>query len=94
MPKVSSLTYDSESGLLICESTNGPATTVTWNRNGIEYQQSQRIIDKIDATYHNILSINSTEISLHEGLFSCHVRNQRGESQLEAAVYRKLFIFR
>ena len=70
---------------LICTSTDGPPTTVTWKRNdqplvidGNRYQQSQRIINTTTATYHNILSSNDRANLV--GSFTCIVSNARGSA--------------
>ncbi len=77
---MSSLTYNDLSGILICESTGGPATIVTWNRVGHTYVQSQRITNASSATYYNYLLIRSQELADYMGRFSCTVRNIRGEN--------------
>ena len=71
---------------LICISTGGPPTTVTWRKNGqpliidgTRYQQSQRITDTTTATYQNILSSNAANLL---GLFTCIVSNARGSANM------------
>ena len=70
---------------LICTSTDGPPTTVSWRRNeeplvidGVRYQQSQRIINTTTATYQNILSSNDRANLV--GSFTCIVSNARGSA--------------
>ena len=71
---------------LICTSTGGPPTTVTWRKNGQPlivdgtiYEQSQRIIDPTTATYQNVLSSNAANLV---GSFTCIVSNARGSANL------------
>ena len=77
-PTISSLKYDSKSGVLTCESAGGPATLVTWNRTGPSYKQSQRIMNTSTAIYYNYLHINSSELMDYYGIFCCSVKNIRG----------------
>ena len=71
---------------LICKSTGGPPTTITWYRNGqpltidgSTYQQSQRLVDAQRATYDNILYANNINDLL--GNFTCIVSNVRGDAE-------------
>ena len=77
-PSIVSLTYEPSTGLLVCVSTGGPASQVKWNRKGAQYQESQQMIDGKSATYHNLLSINSSNLTDHSGTFNCTVSNVRG----------------
>jgi len=78
-PTLAALTYDKVQGVVTCISIGGPATSVTWNRYGSSYTQSQRMGNSSTATYLNHLHINSSEVEDYYGIFSCHVRNARGE---------------
>ena len=81
-----SVQYNSTSQSIICTSTGGPATDVTWykdntqimisNEGGI-YNYSQIIINMINATYENKLRIvdKSSEAA---GTYTCEVVNPRG----------------
>ena len=87
MPNITSLTYNRENITLICTSTGGPATTVTWmNGNkilridGSTYRQEQRILDRTHATYENILY--SDDAANFVGVLTCIVKNARGESEM------------
>ena len=88
LPKVTSLTYDDEqSRTLTCTSTGGPATIVSWRRDGVvitlnaTYQQTKTLVDSVNGTYQTVLTI---EPSLHYshvvGTYSCTVENDRGKS--------------
>ena len=86
-PSVSSLTYDDQSRTLTCTSTGGPATTVTWRRDGVvitlnaTYQQTKRLIDAVNGTYQTVLTIDpSVDQSGIVGTYSCTVKNDRGKS--------------
>jgi len=88
-PNVSELTFDRESRTLNCTSTDGPATTVTWTKDGAvitpstTYQQTQMIVDSVEGIYQNTLTIaqSVTGDNLY-GLYSCTcmVENSRGSS--------------
>jgi len=86
-PTVTSLTFDDQSRTLTCTSTGGPATTVTWSRDGVvvtlnaTYQQTQTIVDTVEGTYETVLTID-TSVSWSDivGTYNCTVENDRGES--------------
>ena len=85
---VTNLKYDNQSRTLTCTSTGGPATTVTWSRNGAvitlntTYQQTKRVVDPVMGTYQTVLTIDpSVDIV---GTYNCTVENARG-------VYSKLY---
>ena len=70
---------------LICISSGGPATTVTWMKNNERltiddnhYRQTQTLTDSDLATYENILYFNDS-LNL-VGYFTCTVHNTRGNS--------------
>ena len=86
-PNVTSLTFDVLSTTLTCTSTGGPATTVTWRRDGVvitlndTHQQTKRIVDAVNGTYQTVLTIDpSMGWSDIEGTYNCTVENDRGES--------------
>ena len=83
---ITSMTYESGSQTLVCTSTGGPATSVTWSRDntplvvdGTTYEHSQIITDTNTATYQNRLRIVSKSSSL-SGSYTCYVANSRGEA--------------
>ena len=85
-PNVTSLEYD-QSRTLTCASTGGPATTVTWRRDGAAitlnatHQQTKTITDNSTSTYQTVLTISqSVDQSDIPGLYSCTVENARGSS--------------
>ena len=74
-PSVTSLTYNNQSRTLTCTSTGGPATTVTWRRNGVvithnAHQQTKSLVDRIKSTYRTVLTIGSSVLA---GNYSCTV---------------------
>ena len=86
-PNVTSLAFDDQSRTLTCTSTGGPATTVTWRRDGVvitlnaTHQQTKRLVDPVNGTYQTVLTINSSlDQSDIVGMYSCTVRNIRGDS--------------
>ena len=84
-PIVTNLTFDDQSRTLTCTSTGGPATTVTWKRDGVvitlsdTHQQTKRVVDAVNGTYQTLLTINR---SVHwiVGAYRCTVENDRGNS--------------
>ena len=81
---ISSLRYENSAQTLVCTSTGGPATSVSWTKNnitllvdGTTYQRSQVITDTVTATYENRLTIVSKTAHL-SGVYSCYVQNRRG----------------
>ena len=99
-PNVTELTFDRESRTLTCTSTGGPATTVTWTKDGAvitpstTHQQTQMIVDSVEGIYQNTLTIaqSVTGDSLY-GLYSCMVENSRGSSNRTVYFYGKHKIF-
>ena len=76
-PKIVDLTYDPKSGVITCNSTGGPVTSVFWNRNGTT---NQIISNFHNATYTNKLIINGSLLEDYKGIFNCTVRNTRGSN--------------
>ena len=86
-PNVTSLTFDDQSRTLTCTSTGGPATTVTWRRDGIvitlndTHQQTKSVVDLGNGTYQTVLTIDpSVGYSDIVGTYNCTVENDRGGS--------------
>ena len=91
-PNVTSLRYDNQSRTLTCNSTGGPATTVTWRRDWVvitlnaTHKQTKRVVDPVAGTYETVLTISqSVDQSDIPGFYSCAVENARG-SDSEAVV--------
>ena len=85
---MSLVSYSHTLQTLNCTSSGGPATNVTWRKDNViipltssTYQQSQRVADEVTSTYHNLLSITSSNIEDHSGSFSCTIENNRGNSE-------------
>ena len=86
-PNVTNLVYDNQSRTLTSTSTGGPATTVTWRKDGTvitlnaTYQQTKRVVDLVEGTYQTVLTIGSS-VSQSDivGTYECTVENARGES--------------
>ena len=96
-PNVTELTFDRESKTLTCTSTGGPATTVTWTKDGAvitpntTHQQTQMIVDTVGGIYRNTLTI-AQSVAGHNlyGLYSCMVENSRGSSNRSEFCYGKI----
>ena len=86
-PSVTGLVYDSQSRTCTCTSTGGPATTVTWRRNGVlitlnaTYQQTKRMTDISIVTYRTMLTIDPS-VGQIVGTYNCTVENARGRSSM------------
>ena len=79
---------------ITCISTDSPATNVTFMRGsttvgplrdgesvsvgGVTYELAQRVIDRRESTYENILTINDTLSNLVDDNFTCTVANTLG----------------
>ena len=92
-PLVTSLGYDNQSRTLTCMFDRGPATTVTWRKDGAvitpnaTYQQTTRVVDLVTGTYQTVLTIDSSvRQSDIVGLYNCSMENNRGRSSAMAAV--------
>ena len=86
-PNITSLTFNAQSYTLTCNSTGGPATTVTWKRDGVvitlnaTYQQTKRVVNPVAGTYQTVLTIDpSVSQSDIVGTYNCTVENARGET--------------
>ena len=83
-------------GCLICTSTGGPATIVTWRRDGqllttidSAYHQSQRILSTSNATYETMLHIPDDSIADYHVTYECLVLNSRGNDSSSMALEGK-----
>ena len=69
---------------LTCISSGGPATTILWSRDNYNAlpsnTQQQQLINTVNATYYNHLTITSSNIRDYTGKFRCRVSNSRGTS--------------
>ena len=84
-PTVTSLTFDEQTRTLVCTSTGGPATNVTWRRDGVvitlndTHQQTKRLVDSGNSTYQTVLTIDpSVRWSDIVGTYNCTAENVRG----------------
>ena len=92
-PNVTSLNFNRQSSTLACTSTGGPATTVTWRKDGVvlilnaTYQQTKSLVDPVVGTYQTMLTIDpSVGQSNIGGTYNCTVENDRGESSRTVVV--------
>ena len=97
-PSVTSLTFSGH--FLTCISIGGPATTVTWRKDGVvippnaTYQQTKRVIDNSTSTYQTVLTIDpSVGRSGIVGTYNCTVENARGESSMILVVAGEVSYF-
>ena len=66
-------------------STGSPATTVTWEKDGVPlsidgstYQLTQTVINRTTSTYSNVLTVSEAAPTGVAGTYSCNVSNQIG----------------
>ena len=86
-PNITEFKFDRESRTFTCTSTGGPATNVTWRRDGLlithnaTHQQTKMVVDATRGIYQNILTI-AQSVAEHNvyGLYSCMVENSLGIS--------------
>ena len=89
-PSVADLTFNGQSNTLTCTSTGGPATTVTWRRNGVvmtlntTHQQTQIVTNTTTSTYQTVLTIDPSVGIV--GTYNCTVENVRGSSSVTVVV--------
>ena len=91
--RVTSLTFNNQSRTLTCTSTGGPATTVTWRRDGAvitlnaTYQQTKRVVDPVAGTYQTLLTIDSS-VGQSDilGTYNCTVENARERSSVTVVI--------
>ena len=89
-PNVADLTFNHQSNSLTCTSTGGPATNVTWRKDGVvitlnaTYQQTQILTDNTTATYQTVLTIDPL-VGI-AGTYNCTVENVRGRSLVTVVV--------
>ena len=85
--------YSHETRTLTCISSGGPVTSITWMKGGVPisaskliFLRSQRVMNTVASTYHNLLSINSNALSDYSGTYSCRVSNSRGNSMMSTTI--------
>ena len=88
-PSITGLLYNQSTLTLTCTSTGGPATTVTWRKNGAvvevdgtTYHQSQRVVNTTTATYENFLVLLRDPDKV-TGNYTCFVGNKRANASSE-----------
>ena len=84
---ISSIVYDRTTQTIICTSTGGPATDVSWSKDNMkigtvsnardQYEHSQVIVSTANATYENRLTIINKS-SKAAGTYACEIENHRG----------------
>ena len=90
-PNVTNLTFDDQSRTLTCTSTGGPATSVTWRRDGVvitlnaTYQQTKRVVYPVNGTYQTVLTIDPS-VGHIVVTYDCTVENDRGSSSQTVVV--------
>ena len=91
-PRITSLVFTPGLPLstLTCISTDSPATTVTWMRDGqplvvdgSTYQLSQCVISRTQSTYENVLTINMSLLNIITHKYICSVANVLGTATKE-----------
>ena len=90
-PHVMAMQHNISSSLstLTCTSTGSPPTNVTWMKdgetlitNGTTYSLTQTLVDRVNSTYKNTLTIEAN-VEYVVGEYSCKVANSIGTSNLQ-----------
>lgn len=88
--------YEEAAFTLLCTSTGGPASRVTWFKDGApispmntDYQMSQQILDFRDAIY--VSRLVGVAAGTLLGLFTCTVENSRGSANRSLELDSKIF---
>ena len=94
-PSIISFQFERNTTTLICTSTGGPPTNITWRRNGVHvderlFWQTQIVVDSVTATYESILDTDNTSNFI--GTFTCEVSNIRG-ADLETLTHGTIALF-
>ena len=91
-PRISSLTYDGDNRTLTCAYTGFPATTVSWEKDGVplstdgsSYHMTQTVTDRAFSTH----SVKICEKAGVAGSYTCTVSNQIGSDQKSGTVIGK-----
>ena len=86
-PVVDGMMYDPNTTDLVCISSGGPATDVSWKSNGklldlsmseTTYRQTQRIISTEHSTFEMSLHILNKSIENFNTTYECTVMNSKG----------------
>ena len=98
-PFITGLLYNQSILTLTCTSTGGPATIVTWRKDGIvvevdgtTYHQSQRVLNTRIATYENTMHMSGSADTKIVGNFTCRVSNSRGSGNRSIVLPGKHFL--
>ena len=90
---ITDIRYERSSQTIICTTSGGPVTTITWEKNGVPltpdgsvYQSSQAVIDAASSTYENRLSYVALKSESFSGVYTCQVENLRRISSSQLAV--------
>ena len=83
--------YDNINQRVECTSSGGPATVVTWWKNGrlldAKHDQHQIIMNGTNSKYLNILLLGQQPPGDVVGSYTCHVENSRGEDNKTSQLY-------
>jgi len=96
VPTATTPVYNETTRSLTCTSTGGPATTVTWRKDGAvitlnaTYQQTQVVTDPVTGTYQTVLTTDQN-VTDFIGTYSCTVGNTRGTSAAIETTGKDLF---
>ena len=89
-PTIQNFSFDASQQSINCISVDGPASDVSWMRNGkkltldeVTHSQIQRIVNTFESMYINTLFIRNNDLAKVAGNYSCTVSNLRGISTEE-----------
>jgi hypothetical protein len=87
-PNITGITFYSTTNnqSLTCTSVGGPATSITWMKNGVplvsKHARLQQVADFVAAIYLNILSLDKEHPDSISGSYTCLVNNSRGGDKM------------
>ena len=83
--------YNETTNTLTCVSTGSPATTVSWEKDGVPlsidgstYQLTQTVTDRTTSTYSNVLTVSETVPIA--GSYICSISNEIGSTSSSVIV--------
>ena len=84
------LRYDTLTTSLLCSTSGGPVTTVTWTQDDVvlrgEDVVSGQNLEVLNVVYHNTLELRRGREEENVGVYQCSVSNSRGSTSLQLTV--------
>ena len=100
MPSITDISFHftASNQTLTCTSVGGPATSVTWIKNGVplvpKHAQVQEITDFVASTYLNVLLLGEQHPDNINGSYICVVNNSRGSDKMNFELHGEILLSR